>query len=400
MKKTPEVQIGNITIGGENPIVIQSMTNTDTADINATTAQIIELSEAGSELVRITVNSAEAAQAVPKIKEKLLAAGCNTPIIGDFHYNGHILLTKYPECAENLDKYRINPGNVGSEESQEYNFKTMVEVALKHGKPIRIGVNWGSLDQHLLNKLMDENAKSAKPKSDKKVLYEAIVRSTLNSAAEAEKLGLPKNKIVISAKMSDVQDVITVNRMLAERSEYAIHLGLTEAGMGDKGVVASTAALAILLQEKIGNTIRVSITPEPGKSRSKEVEICQLLLQTMGLRQFRPLVSSCPGCGRTESDYYQKLAKKVNDHIVTKMPEWSQKYPGVESLKIAVMGCVVNGPGESKHADIGISLPGKTENPIAPVYIDQEKHTVLKGETLVDDFITLLEKYIAKKYKK
>jgi len=396
--KTGEVQIGNIKLGGENPVVIQSMTNTDTADVDSTYTQIIELIEAGSEMVRITVNSAEAAKAVPKIKERLLNNGHNQPLIGDFHYNGHILLTNHPECAKALDKYRINPGNVGLKEAHDYNFRTMVETAIKYNKPVRIGVNWGSLDQELFTKLMDENAKSANPKTDKEVLYEAMVQSTLNSAAQAEEIGLPKNKIVISAKMSDVQDVIQVNKMLAERSDYVIHLGLTEAGMGSKGVVASSAALAVLLQQGIGDTIRVSITPEPKTSRTKEVEICQQILQSMGIRQFKPQVTSCPGCGRTNSDFYQKLAQQVNNHITKKMPEWSQKHPGVESLKIAVMGCVVNGPGESKHADIGISLPGKTEKPIAPVYIEGQLHKTLEGQNIPQEFIEILEKYISNKF--
>jgi len=396
--KTGEVQIGNIKLGGENPVVIQSMTNTDTADVDSTYTQIIELIEAGSEMVRITVNNAEAAKAVPEIKNRLLKNGYTQPLIGDFHYNGHILLTNHPECAKVLDKYRINPGNVGLKESHDYNFQTMVETAIKYNKPVRIGVNWGSLDQELFTKLMDENAKSANPKTDKEVLYEAMVQSTLNSAVQAEEIGLPKNKIVISAKMSDVQDVIQVNKMLAERSDYTIHLGLTEAGMGSKGVVASSAALAVLLQQGIGDTIRVSITPEPKTSRTKEVEICQQILQSMGIRQFKPQVTSCPGCGRTNSDFYQKLAQQVNNHITKKMPEWSQKHPGVESLKIAVMGCVVNGPGESKHADIGISLPGKTEKPIAPVYIEGQLHKTLEGQNIPQEFIEILEKYISNKF--
>jgi len=398
MRKTSEIQIGSIKVGGNNPIAIQSMTNTYTADINATAKQIIELHRSGSELVRITINNIDAAKAVPKIKDKLYTLGYQIPLIGDFHYNGHILLEKYPDCAKSLDKYRINPGNVGGPEARDYNFKTMIDIALKNNKPVRIGVNWGSLDQDLFTKLMDENAKSKTPKTDKEILYTAMAESTLNSAADAEKLGMPKNKILISAKMSDVQDVIHINQILAEKSDYAIHLGLTEAGMGDKGMVASTAALAVLLNHGIGNTIRVSITPEPGAPRTKEVEICQLILQTMGLRQFRPMVSSCPGCGRTESDYYQKLAKTINDHISKKMPEWSTKYPGVESLKVAVMGCIVNGPGESKHADIGISLPGKTEDPVAPVYIEQKLYKVLKGENIPAQFIEILEQYVIQRY--
>lgn len=392
------VKIGGVKIGGGNPIAIQSMTNTDTADIDVTYKQIKSLINAGSELVRIAVNNSEAAKAVPKIKEKLINKGLHTPIIGDFHYNGHILLKNYPDCAKALDKYRINPGNVGGSGSKDYNFKTMVDAALKYKKPLRIGVNWGSLDQLLLKKLMDKNSKSARPEPDKEILYKSLVKSTLNSAKEAQKLGLQKNKIVISAKMSDVQDVIKVNRLLAEKSDYVIHLGLTEAGMGDKGIVASASALAVLLQEGVGDTIRVSITPEPGKSRTREVEICKLLLQTMGIKRFRPVVSSCPGCGRTDSDFYRKLAKKVNDHIENKMPGWKIKHPGVESLKIAVMGCIVNGPGESKHANIGISLPGKTEEKIAPVYIDGKQSHILKGNNIPQEFIKILDAYVESKF--
>lgn len=399
MSKT-QVQIGKVKIGGKNPVAIQSMTNTDTADVDATYKQIVELISAGSEMVRITVNNINAAKAVPKIKEKLLKNHYTQPLIGDFHYNGHILLAKYPKCAKALDKYRINPGNVGKKEAHDYNFATMIETAIKYDKPVRIGVNSGSLDQELFTKLMDKNSKSANPKTDRKILYEAMVQSTLNSAAQAEKLGLSKNKIVISAKMSYVQDVIAVNKMLAERSDYAIHLGLTEAGMGEKGIVASSAALAILLQQGIGDTIRVSITPMPGAPRHKEVEICQYILQTLGLRQFRPLITSCPGCGRADSDLYQKLAQHVNAHINKKMPEWRQKYRGVESLKIAVMGCVVNGPGESRHADIGISLPGKTEQPIAPVFIEGKHHKTLKGQNIPREFTEILDEYIAARFKK
>lgn len=397
-RKTPVVQIGNVRIGGFHPIAIQSMTNTQTADIDDTYSQIVELIKAGSELVRITVNTIEAAKAVPFIKDKLIKNGYTTPIIGDFHYNGHTLLTNEPACAEALDKYRINPGNVGLKEAHEYNFRTMIEVALKYEKPVRIGVNWGSLDQELFTKLMDENGLSTSPKTDKEILYEAMVQSALQSATEAEKYGLPKNRIVLSVKMSDVQDVIQAYQMLAERCVYVLHLGLTEAGMGAKGLIASTAALAVLLQQGIGDTIRVSLTPEPGASRTKEVEACQLVLQTMGIRQFRPIVSSCPGCGRTSSDFFQKLAKRVNDHIAQKMSQWKSDYPGVENLKIAVMGCIVNGPGESKHADIGISLPGKTEQPIAPVFIKGKQFCVLKGENIPENFIEILEKFIKKEF--
>ncbi len=379
-------------------MVIQSMTNTDTANVKATTAQFISLVEAGSEMVRIAVNNFEAALAVPKIKENLLKKGYPQPLIGDFHFNGHVLLKKYPACAAALDKYRINPGNVGSGEARDYNFKTMIEAALKNNKPVRIGVNWGSLDRELFTKLTEQNAKTKHPKNVKALLHEALVQSSLNSAADAEKMGLGADRIVLSVKMSEVADVITTNQILAERSGYAIHLGLTEAGMGDKGIVASVSALAILLQYGIGDTIRVSITPRPGQPRSKEIEICRLVLQTMGLRQFSPMVTSCPGCGRTDGVYYRKLAQLVNDHVSKKMPEWKKLYPGVESLKIAVMGCVVNGPGESLHADIGISLPGKTEEPVAPVYINHKLHTVLKGKTLPDDFLKILDEYVAEKY--
>ena len=403
-------------------MAIQSMTNTPTADVEATFNQILELVQAGSELVRITVNDQEAAKAVPFIKERMIAHGLKTPLIGDFHYNGHTLLSNHPECAQHLDKYRINPGNVGTHQAREYNFRTMVEIAAKHQKPVRIGVNWGSLDQELFTKLMDDNAKGnlhlfnsnsgqtnsnlnsksnsspSAPLSSREVLYEAMVQSALNSANLAEKTGLSPDKIVLSVKMSDVQDVIKVYQILAERCHYALHVGLTEAGQGDKGLIASSAALAILLQQGIGDTIRISLTPEPGAARAREVEACQLLLQTMGIRNFRPLVSSCPGCGRTSSDFYQQLAKQINDHISEKMPVWSQKYPGVENLKIAVMGCIVNGPGESKHADIGISLPGKTEDPIAPVYIRGRQHTVLKGQKIAENFIQLLDEYIAQNY--
>jgi len=398
--QTHNVQIGSVTIGGTNPVRIQSMTNTPTADVDSTYAQIVELIQAGSELVRVTVNDHEAAKAIPLLKAKMLKNGFNQPLVGDFHYNGHTLLSNHPECAQSLDKYRINPGNVGTKDAHDYNFRTMVEIAIKNNKPVRIGVNWGSLDQELFTKLMDENAKQKDPNSDKEVLYEAMVQSALNSAELAEKTGLPANKIVLSVKMSDVQDVVKVYEILASRSHYALHVGLTEAGMGAKGLIASSAALAILLQQGIGDTIRISLTPEPGAKRAKEVEACQLLLQTMGIRNFRPLVSSCPGCGRTSSTFYQTLAKKVNDHISQKMPEWSAQYSGIENLKIAVMGCIVNGPGESKHADIGISLPGKTEEPIAPVYIKGRQHQVLKGENIPTDFIQILEDYIQKNFSK
>lgn len=398
MRKTNQVQIGKVKIGGANPIAVQSMTNTQTANVRATVKQIIELIQTGSELVRITVNDLEAAKAVPFIKDELLNKGIDTPIVGDFHYNGHTLLTKFPSCAAALDKYRINPGNVGIKQAHEYNFRTMIETAIKYNKPVRIGVNWGSLDPELFTKLMDENGKSKTPKSDKEILYEAMVQSALNSADEAVAIGLKPDKIVLSAKMSIVSDMVSVYKMLSLRCNYPLHLGLTEAGSGDKGVVASTAALSILLQQGIGDTLRVSLTPEPGASRAKEVEICQLILQSLGVRNFRPMVTSCPGCGRTSSDYFQKLAKQVNDYINQKMPEWKQKYPGVEALKIAVMGCVVNGPGESKHADIGISLPGKTEQPVAPVYIDGKQFAVLEGQNIPQKFMQILEEYIQKRF--
>ncbi len=381
-------------MGGDNPVRIQSMTDTNTEDPAATTAQIIELIEAGSELVRITVNTDKAAQAVPEIKKQLLEKGYTTPIIGDFHYNGHLLLTNHPEMAQALDKYRINPGNVGSGEKHDYNFSLMIQTALKYDKPVRIGVNGGSLDQELLLKLMDQNSISDSPQSDKEIFLEAMVQSALQSAEQAESLGLPPNKIVLSVKMSDVQSVIQAYKMLSERCDYALHLGLTEAGMGMKGIVASSAALAILLQEGIGDTIRISLTPEPGAPRAREVENCQLLLQTMSFRQFKPLVTSCPGCGRTSKGFFRELAQTVNQHISKKMPSWKEKYPGVEGLQIAVMGCIVNGPGESKHADIGISLPGNAEKPIAPVYIEGNHFKTLQGENVSEEFIEILEKYI------
>lgn len=406
-KNTVQVQVGKIKIGGgigkttPAPVAIQSMTNTPTANVQATFKQICELIDAGSELVRITVNDLAAAQAVPKIKARLLKAGApysQTPIIGDFHYNGHTLLTNVPECAKALDKYRINPGNIGTKEAHDYNFKTMIECAIKYNKPVRIGVNWGSLDQELFTSLMDKNGHTKTPKSDKEILYEAVVQSALNSANQAIKIGLPKNKIILSAKMSIVQDMIKVYQMLSSRTDLPLHLGLTEAGSNDQGIVASVAALSVLMQAGIGDTIRVSITPTPGAPRAREVEICKYILQTMGIRHFRPMVTSCPGCGRTSSDFFQKLAAQVNAHIAKKMSQWKAKYPGVESLQIAVMGCIVNGPGESKHADIGISLPGKTEQPIAPVYIEGKQFTILKGQKIPQQFIKILEEYIQKRF--
>ena len=397
--KTHQVQVGKVKIGGNAPVAIQSMTNTDTSDVLATVSQIMELVEAGSELVRVTVNNDDAAKAVPRIKEALLSKGVGVPIIGDFHYNGHILLTKFPECAQNLDKYRINPGNVGSGELHEYNFATMIECAVKYKKPVRIGVNWGSLDKELFTKMMDENGKSAVPKSDQEILMEALVASAIDSAQSAEKLGLPADQIILSVKTSDVQSVIQAYKMVAERCSYALHLGLTEAGMGMKGLVSSSAALAVLLQEGIGDTIRVSLTPEAGASRAEEVRACQILLQSMGLRQFRPFVTSCPGCGRTGNDLFQRLAKNVNDYITQKMPQWRLEHPGVENMKIAVMGCVVNGPGESKHADIALSLPGKSEEPMAIVFESGKLKKTLRGENLQQEFLEILENFVRAQYR-
>ncbi len=394
------VKVGNITVGGDSPIVVQSMTNTDTADEIGTAIQIAELAASGSEMVRITVNTLEAAQAVPGIKARLKHMGIDVPIVGDFHFNGHKLLTQCPECAEALDKYRINPGNVGRGKRRDEQFATMIEIAVKHNKPVRIGVNWGSMDQELLARLMDENAQLEEPKDPKKVMFETVIRSALESAAAAEELGLGKDKIIISCKMSDVQDLITVYRAIAERCDYALHLGLTEAGMGSKGIVASTAALAILLHEGIGDTIRISLTPQPGASRTKEVIVAQEILQTMGLRAFVPLVTACPGCGRTSSTYFQELAEKIQTYLRDQMPIWASKYHGVESMSVAVMGCVVNGPGESKHANIGISLPGTGEKPVAPVYEDGEKTVTLKGDNIADEFQTLLDAYIDRSFEK
>jgi len=393
-RQSISVNAGNITVGGNSPIVVQSMTNTDTANEIATAGQIAELAASGSEMVRITVNTAEAAAAVPGIKARLKHMGIDVPIIGDFHFNGHKLLTQYPECAQALDKYRINPGNVGRQ------FATMIEIAVKYNKPVRIGVNWGSMDQELLAKLMDENATLKTPKEPKDVMFETVIRSAIDSAAAAEKLGLAKEKIILSCKMSDVQDLVTVYRAMAKRCDYALHLGLTEAGMGSKGIVASTAALAILLHEGIGDTIRISLTPEPGAARTKEVIVAQEILQTMGLRSFVPLVTACPGCGRTSSTYFQELAKQIQAYLRKQMPVWATKYQGVETMSVAVMGCVVNGPGESKHANIGISLPGTGEIPVAPVYEDGEKTVTLKGDNIADEFEELLNQYIERSYPK
>src|SRR6187455_3247858 len=393
-RRTIPVRIAQVTIGGDAPIVVQSMTNTDTADVEATTKQVAALSRAGSELVRITVDRAEAAVAVPHIRERLDVLGVETPLIGDFHYNGHTLLKEHPACAEALAKYRINPGNVGFKDKRDRQFAEIIEIALKHGKAVRIGVNWGSLDQDLLTRLMDENAKLPAPKDARAVMHEAITQSALLSADRAIELGLGPDKIVLSAKVSAVQDLIQVYAMLAARSDLALHLGLTEAGMGSKGIVASSAALAVLLQEGIGDTIRVSLTPEPNGDRTREVIVAQEMLQTMGLRSFVPMVAACPGCGRTTSTYFQELAQRIQDYLRAQMPVWKQGYPGVEEMKVAVMGCVVNGPGESKHADIGISLPGTNELPVAPVYVDGEKTVTLKGGRIAEEFQAIVEKYV------
>ena len=392
------VQVGTVTVGGGAPIVVQSMTNTDTADIDGTVRQVAALHRAGSEIVRITVDRDEAAAAVPKIKERLLKMGVDVPIVGDFHYIGHKLLADHPGCAEALDKYRINPGNVGFKDKKDRQFSAIVEMAIKHNKPVRIGANWGSLDQELLTHLMDENTKSANPQDARAVTREAMVQSALLSAQRAEEIGLPRNRIILSAKVSAVQDLVQVYIDLARRSDYAIHLGLTEAGMGSKGIVASSAALGILLQEDIGDTIRVSLTPEPNGDRTLEVKVAQEILQTMGFRTFVPLVVACPLCGRTTSTTFQELAGGIQSFIRDSMPEWKKRYPGVEALNVAVMGCIVNGPGESKHADIGISLPGTGEAPAAPVFIDGKKAVTLRGPTVSQDFQKLVIDYIERRY--
>ncbi len=394
------VRVGNITIGGNEPVVVQSMTNTDTADVKATVQQVRELARAGSELVRITVNSEAAARAVPDIVEQLAQADETVPLVGDFHFNGHKLLTKYPDCAQALAKYRINPGNVGRGRKRDEQFAQMVETACQYDKPVRIGVNWGSLDQALVARLMDDNSKRAEPLDSNAIMHEIMVTSALESAAQAEALGLPHDHIILSAKMSGVQDLIAVYRMLSAQSDYALHLGLTEAGMGSRGIVASTAALAVLLQEGIGDTIRISLTPEPGGDRSREVIVAQELLQSMGLRHFIPAVIACPGCGRTTSTYFQQLAQDIQSHLRERMPQWRQHYPGVEAMKVAVMGCVVNGPGESKHADIGISLPGTGEVPVAPVYVDGEKTVTLKGDNIAAEFQQIVDDYVQRRYAK
>jgi (E)-4-hydroxy-3-methylbut-2-enyl-diphosphate synthase len=395
---TRQVRVGNALIGGGAPVLVQSMTNTDTADGDATAKQVAELARAGSEIVRVTVNTAEAAAQVPRIRERLDAAGCDVPLVGDFHFNGHKLLAEHPECARALAKYRINPGNVGRGAKRDEQFATMIEIACRHDKPVRIGVNWGSLDQDLLARLMDENAHSADPMDSESVTREALVASALDSAARAEQLGLPGDRIVLSCKVSGVQDLIAVYRELARRCDYPLHLGLTEAGMGTKGIVASTAALGVLLQEGIGDTIRISLTPDPGGDRTREVTVAQELLQTMGLRSFSPLVIACPGCGRTTSTYFQELADKIQRFLRDQMPRWRERFPGVEDMHVAVMGCVVNGPGESKHANIGISLPGSGERPVAPVYVDGEKTVTLKGERIAEEFQQLVEDYVRSAY--
>jgi (E)-4-hydroxy-3-methylbut-2-enyl-diphosphate synthase len=392
------VAVDGVVIGGGAPIVVQSMTNTDTADAQATARQVEALARAGSELVRITVNSPEAAAQVAPIRERLNAAGCNVPLVGDFHFNGHKLLTQFPDCARALAKYRINPGNVGKGAKRDDQFATMIECAVRYGKPVRIGVNWGSLDPELLARMMDDNARLSKPLTSIEVTQEAVVRSALESARQAEEWGLAAERIVISCKMSQVQDLISVYRSLASRCDYALHLGLTEAGMGSKGIVASAAAMAVLLQEGIGDTIRISLTPEPGGDRTREVQVAQELLQTMGLRAFTPMVSACPGCGRTTSTEFQELAQKIETSLRENMPAWKARYPGVENMRVAVMGCVVNGPGESKHADIGISLPGTNESPVAPVYVDGEKTVTLKGARIAEEFQALVEGYIARRF--
>jgi (E)-4-hydroxy-3-methylbut-2-enyl-diphosphate synthase len=399
-RKSVGVKVGDVMIGGGAPIVVQSMTNTDTVDAEATARQVQELATAGSELVRITVNTEKAAAQVARIRELLDSRGCRVPLIGDFHYNGHKLLTKYPDCAAALAKYRINPGNVGMGEKRDAQFAVMIEKAVEYDRPVRIGVNWGSLDQDLLTRMMDDNAKRTEPMDADDVMREALIVSALSSAKRAEELGLPRDHIVLSCKVSGVQKLIAVYRDLAERCDYALHLGLTEAGMGSKGIVASTAALGVLLQEGIGDTIRISLTPEPGGDRAKEVIVAQELLQTMGLRSFTPLVTACPGCGRTTSTVFQELADSIQSYVRSQMPVWREKYKGVEDLNLAVMGCVVNGPGESKHADIGISLPGSGESPVAPVYIDGKKVTTLHGADIAGQFRRIVEDYVEKRYAK
>jgi (E)-4-hydroxy-3-methylbut-2-enyl-diphosphate synthase len=397
-RTTPTVRVGGVPVGSAHPIVVQSMTNTDTEDVRGTAQQVAELARAGSELVRITVNTEAAAAAVPGICERLAMMGCEVPLIGDFHYNGHTLLRKHPECARLLAKYRINPGNVGFGNKRDTQFATIVEQALEYDKPVRIGVNWGSLDQRLLARLMDENAALSVPQPADAVMRRALVTSTLESAAAAERVGLAHDRIILSCKVSAVQDLISVYRMLARECDYPLHLGLTEAGMGSKGIVSSAAAMAVLLQEGIGDTVRVSLTPEPEQARTDEVVVAQELLQSMGLRAFAPMVTACPGCGRTTSTFFQSLASEVQTFVRERMPEWRLRHHGVENLSLAVMGCVVNGPGESRHADIGISLPGTGEAPVAPVFVDGEKAVTLRGENLTGEFLEIIERYVADRY--
>ena len=392
------VKVGDIQIGGGAPVVIQSMTNTATEDVDGTVEQVLALARSGSEIVRVTVNTEEAAAAVPRIRDRLAQQGCDVPLVGDFHFNGHKLLAKYPACAEALAKFRINPGNVGRGSKRDPQFAQMIEFANQYTKPVRIGVNWGSLDQAVLARLLDENAQLAEPRDLDEVMRDAVITSALESAAKAEELGLSSDQIVISCKMSGVQELISVYQDLAKRCNYALHLGLTEAGIGTKGIVASTAALAVLLQQGIGDTIRISLTPEPGAPRTKEVVVAQEILQTLGIRSFTPMVISCPGCGRTTSDYFQRLAQQIQDYLREKMPVWRERYPGVEEMHVAVMGCVVNGPGESKNANIGISLPGTGETPVAPVYEDGQKTVTLKGERIAEEFQAIVEHYVATHY--
>lgn len=396
--QTVGVRVGHVTIGGEAPVVVQSMTNTDTADVAATVAQVYALARAGSELVRITVNNEAAAAAVPAIREQLDAKGCAVPLVGDFHFNGHRLLADYPDCAQALAKYRINPGNVGAGQNRDAQFTAMIETAIKYDKAVRIGVNWGSLDKTLVARMMDDNARAPEPLDSEAMMSEIMVASALESAARAEEIGLGRDRIVLSCKMSGVQDLIDVYRKLASRCDYALHLGLTEAGMGSKGIVASTAALAVLLQQGVGDTIRISLTPEPGGDRTQEVRVGQEILQSMGLRAFMPMVIACPGCGRTTSTYFQQLAQDIQSYLREQMPVWRSQYPGVEEMDVAVMGCVVNGPGESKHADIGISLPGTGERPAAPVYVDGEKFATLKGDHIADEFKAIVDEYVKSRY--
>lgn len=397
-RNSHRVLIGNVPVGGDAPVVVQSMTNTDTADVDATVQQVYQLWQAGSQVVRITVNSPEAAAQVGKIREKLDAMGCDVPLVGDFHYNGHKLLSQYPDCAQALAKYRINPGNVGKGSKRDEQFASMIEAAIKYNKPVRIGVNWGSMDQAKMVRMMDENALRTEPLPSDVLMREALIQSALESAAQAEAIGLPADHIIISCKVSNVQDLLLVYRDLASRCDYALHLGLTEAGMGSKGIVASTAALSLLLQEGIGDTIRVSLTPEPNESRTKEVIVAQEILQTMGIRSFTPLVTACPGCGRTTSTFFQELAQKIQGYLREQMPIWRKQYPGVETMSVAVMGCVVNGPGESKLANIGISLPGTGETPVAPVFVDGEKTVTLKGDAIAEEFQAIVEDYVRNNY--